>query len=361
MTAAADDELDRFVSGRALWVPWQKVESELGQLWKRAAERDRARVLVRACLWNVLALVPTEPEGLERYRALMDRVSAEVPSRVIGLCERSEQTELAAFVEANWRGHGAVVNGSDEVLLIGAPLLRRSLESLATSLLVPDAAIALYVDGRPELPRLEYMLAHVGRLIVDSRRIDSGRELGDYARLVLSRPQLELADLGWLGISPMRSTLASLFDRKEEIAALEGLDTIEVTTGVSGFATRAVLYLGWLGSRLGLGPPERLADDGDGVSFRAVRGEQAVRLRLNRREQGGHGVVAVQLSAADSTWRIERDQRGLAISAPGVPARVQPARRHEDADLVIAALGSRGADPVYRNALEWGVRLGELL
>ena len=361
MTGEADEATETFVSGRAQAVAWQRIEAELSTLWRKAAERDPERVLMRACLWNLLALAPAGHLAMERYRSLVDRVTADVPCRVIGICENESQLELAAYVEANWRTHGSVQNGSDEVLLVGHETLRPRLESLARSLLVPDASVALYVDGRPSLERVRRMAQGIDRLILDSRQLESSADLSTIADLVAQHPNLDVADLAWLGIGPLRSVVASLFDRTDAAAELRAITRIEVTAGVPGLAPRALLFLGWLGSRLGFSLPERLPTRSDGVHrWRTSAPDgRSITLALDRQVVRGHGVVAVELAAGERCWHIRREEPGLYISAPGTPDRVQPTRRHADPDLVIAALGTRGADRLYRPALAWAAALNE--
>ena len=45
------------------------------------------------------------------------------------------------------------------------------------------------------------------------------------------------------------------------------------------------------------------------------------------------------------------------VTGPDMPVRSQPARSHSDAELLASALGSRGRDAVFREALSAAVEL----
>ncbi len=76
-------------------------------------------------------------------------------------------------------------------------------------------------------------------------------------------------------------------------------------------------------------------------------------------ELGGatHGVVGLRLEARGRVWSLERDQTCIDVRAPDAPRRMQPARSHPDAELVAAALGARGRDPVFPAALACAAHL----
>ncbi|HEX4456637.1 MAG TPA: hypothetical protein VIA18_01625, partial [Polyangia bacterium] len=76
-----------------------------------------------------------------------------------------------------------------------------------------------------------------------------------------------------------------------------------------------------------------------------------------------HGVAGLELFAGepagdDNSWSLTRDDC-IHIRAPGLPARVQPARSHGDSELLASALGARGRDPMYKQALASAAALVE--
>ena len=75
-----------------------------------------------------------------------------------------------------------------------------------------------------------------------------------------------------------------------------------------------------------------------------------MQLELATAASGRHGVAALELSAGDDVWSLKRDEC-IYVRGPDLPPRAQPARSHSDAELLASALGQRGRDAVYREAL----------
>src|SRR5262245_46577496 len=111
----ADDRLIKFESGEAIEVPVERIEQELAELWRRAAEartRPGERVaspVTRACLWNLI--VRATGEHFRAAKRLIDEVSESVPARVILLHSETGAVgpeaamvdrPIRAWVEANW-------------------------------------------------------------------------------------------------------------------------------------------------------------------------------------------------------------------------------------------------------------------
>jgi hypothetical protein len=120
------------------------------------------------------------------------------------------------------------------------------------------------------------------------------------------------------------------------------------------------LALGWLMSRLGWRHPRRLPDAGAMRRWQATRTDgRPVVLELETRTgQARHGVAGLELSAGDDTWSLSRDEC-IHVRGPDLPPRSQPARSHSDAELLVSALGARGRDPIYKQALAEAVHLVE--
>jgi glucose-6-phosphate dehydrogenase assembly protein OpcA len=347
-----------------------KIEAAIAQRWRRIAEATKDRQgppVTRAFLWNLIVSGPFATTG-----KIVDDIAAELPTRAIVL-QRPEDGDgtLHTFLETNLSsGRHAV--GSDEIIIqIGGPDERasdalRRVPSLVRSVLVPDALTALvWIDAPPPRDHVtRTFLGEVDRLILDSRRIPPrpDGELGLGAILTLQQryPKLEIADLAWLGISPLRGLLAALFDPPHDAGPLAALDEVSVVSGVEGVQVRALLMLGWLGARLGWTEARQEAATRSGERlFWATRPDgMPVRLRLTT-EPGGarHGVRALELRAGERRWSLVRDDEKIEVRAPDLPPRLQPARSHSVGERLAAALGQKGRDPNYRDALGFGAEL----
>ncbi len=130
--------------------------------------------------------------------------------------------------------------------------------SIVRSALVPDALTALVWVGTPpaegEVARA--FVPEVDRLILDTSgsipaelKRRAAYIKSDRLRWASVTTNLDLADLAWLGISPLRGLLAALFDPPHDPTPLAALDEVTIVSSVDGPQARALLMLGWLGSR----------------------------------------------------------------------------------------------------------------
>ena len=358
----SDEKRAQFERGESIEVPLGKIESELTNLWRVAAlpkPGETPKAVTRACLWNLILRVEGDQAFIAAKR-LVDDLSAHVPARVMVLhveADRADQP-IKAWVEANWRRSGHVESGSDEVTLYAPGAAANRLPPLVRSLIVPDAPVAMLWFGHPpeELAPVREMLHDINRLIVDSRQIDHESHLADYEAIADMHPTVEIVDLAWLGVRPLRGLCAGLFDG--EPLRLSEIDRVRVISGVQGCQSRALLTLGWLASRLGWGEPRKESAQPNRRRWRAKKKGGEVIMELETRTSGApHGVVGLELYAGSDQWSLSREQQKIDVHGPGMPDRCQPVRTHADADLVVSALGPRGRDPVYREALHQAVLL----
>lgn len=356
---SSDERLAEFESGAAIEVPVGRIEAELAALWRHAAEARPGQIpnpVTRACLWNLVVRVQGDGQFAQTKR-LIDDLSQRIPARVIVMrVEPSLSDSLRAWVEANWRRRegGGPASGSDEVTLWAQGHAVEQLPSLVRALLYSDAPTAMFWPGAlPSSTAVVRELLHqADRLIVDTRKLDDEAGLRELCALGREDPNLEMADLSWLGISPLRGMCAALFDPPRDPRALERLDRVRVVSGVQGTQARGLLALGWLMARLGWTEPHQVAAEAGARRWDARRRDgRRVQLELSTATAGArHGVQAMELSSGDDVWSLERDEC-IHVRGPDLPPRAQPARSHSDAELLASALGQRGRDAVYKEAL----------
>jgi len=352
------DRLQVFERGDAIEVSPARIEAELAALWRRAAEARPGQIpnpVTRACLWNLVVRVHGK-DDFTRAKKVIDDLAQRIPARTIVMRTEPDQPEgLRAWVEANWRRRegGGPASGSDEVTLWAAGKAVERVPSLVRSLLVSDAPTAMFwTTSLPSPgPIVAELIHQADRLIVDTRKLGDERGLGDLCALGLREPELQLADLSWLGISPLRGMCAALFDAPRDPEVLERLDRVRVVSNIKGTQARGLLALGWLMSRLGWSETARVGEEQGARSWKAKRRDgKPVALELVTDPGGDHGVAGLELHVGADVWSLQRDT-SIHVKGPDMPPRSQPARSHSDAELLASALGSRGRDTVFRDAL----------
>ncbi len=361
------DETDRltvFEQGGAIEVPVGRIEGELAALWRRAADARPGQIphaVTRACLWNLVVRVQGDAEFTHQKR-LIDELSQRIPARTIVMRVEPEGPDrLRAWVEANWRRRegGGAASGSDEVTLWASGNAVARVPSLVRALLYSDAPTALFwpsvLPGESTIVR--DLVHQSDRLIVDTRQLSDEHGLGELCALGRREPTLQLADLSWIGISPLRGMAAALFDPPRDPSVLLRLDRVRVVSNIQGTQARGLLALGWLMARLGWTDTRRIGGS-DGTRRWEARRRDGKPILLELATEVGtcnHGVAGLELVAGNDVWSLRRDTC-IHVNGPDLPPRTQPARSHSDAELVASALG-RGRDAEFREALGRAVEL----
>jgi len=354
------DPIDAFTLGAAIAVEPDRIEQELSALWRKAAERARsvgegARFTVtRACLWNLIAHADGEEE-FHRTKRLIDELSESVPARIFSIVESWESfaelgsdggLPLRASVEANFRRSGGRREVLAEEITLEAPRTEtHRLPALVRSLLLPDVPTALFVrNPSAESHWLPRLAPEADRFIFDSGKLPNGAALRRVHSLIqkLYRDgRIELADLGWLRLWPWRILVASLFDAPAAVKALRNVDDIEIHHSASVEAA-ALLLGGWFLGRLRLAP-ERL---------------RLYELPTHETAVGPVGIGRIVLRCGPHIF-VARGIEGscIRLESPFQPERVQPVHGRPDSELMVAAMGVGGRDPLMYEALRLGGQL----
>lgn len=350
---------DRFTRGADIGVDVTSIERELASLWRQASSNDRA--VTRACSWNLLIHV-AEGEDVEAARALVDKVVLPVPSRAIVLVPRPKDPgkEVEAYVSANCQvapgGKGKLLCSEEITILTRGPG-DRFVPSLVRALLVPDVPTALYWIGPPPAdPRAIPYFECVDRLLFDSASWSGPSAAMEKAYAALrteSGAPVSLVDLAWLRAGFLRSMLASMFDPPTGAAPLDRVQELAVAGATNGNST-ARIFAAWFASRLGW-TTGRIPDRGTTATTKDGRGV-AIRIDAEGRATPS-GLAAITVRTTDDAGApMEFSIQDVGDGTLNVHVHGQTDRAKIAADLalerlVIAALGARGKDPVYRAAL----------
>lgn len=356
------DPIDAFTLGAPLSVEPDRIEQALAALWRKAAERAESAgagarfTVTRACLWNFIVHSDGEEE-FQRTKRMIDELSESVPARIINLYE-SWETEgaligndgslLRASIEANFRrsGSGRREVVSEEITLEAPRIHAHRLPALVRSLLLADVPTALLVrNPAADVHWLPRLAKEAERFIFDSGKLPSGAALHRVHALlarIYGHTPVEIADLGWLRLWPWRILLASLFDASAAIAALSKLEAVEIHHCHSA-EPAALLLAGWLRGRLRLSPGKLHLH---GLPAHAAAsgpvGIERVLLRCGPHQFLAHAVG---------------DGRCICLTSPFQPERAQPVHGRKDAELMVAAMGVGGRDPLMYEALRLGAEL----
>lgn len=359
--AKTDSRLDSFTRGEALRVDVGAIERDLTMLWRQASQGDGSTAVTRACLWNLIFFVDNEAR-FEKIKRLIDDISPTVPARALVLRTEEKKEgdpELEATIEANCKvapGGGKLLC-SEEVTIVGRGAGVDHFPGVLRALLVPDVPVTFFWAGPPpsDLRQARPLLAGVNRLLVDSGDISSPDQIIRLAQFgAVATTTTDLADLGWLRLAPYRYHIASLFDAPMGADPIVTARKITIEATAAGVASSALL-LGWFSSRLRWGRPRRLAPK-PARRWIAPRMGGDVTMEIKHVEgadMGTDGISSITIeSAGGAIYSLRRiDAEHLEVTIPNQSPRIRPASIHKTEELTIAALGTRGHDPLFSEAL----------
>lgn len=374
-----------------------EITARLHALWHRYAETREAHaarqepasdapwpmVNARAATLNLIAAVRTRAAA-ERVRQTIASLTDSYPSRAtILIADETAEGESASsgmevsvdlFEQDATRGRPAIIF---ECLTVDVSTENeRQLASIASPLLVPDLPDFLWwsADIAETGPLFTELVGICDRLIVDSAAsVHAASALQTLLGLVRDPGgQAALGDLAWARLGSWRRLTTQFFDVPATLPILELIDEATITYGNSphqrsGF-TSALLYAGWLGSRLNWRTPgELLPVRGDPNVWRATlragaagqQREVTLTLRPTARPLAASTLLDVRLAADGgkagffTVERLDADEISTASDSPEMPGMVRTvfAPVPDEADLLADELRVFGRDPIFEAAL----------
>jgi glucose-6-phosphate dehydrogenase assembly protein OpcA len=247
-------------SGRALDV--SRIESELAKLRYMAAGEPVTGegFALRTSLLNMVVYAEHEEDGLVASDVI-EELASHHPSRALVVIadanapEAKIDAELAAHCHIS-RNEEQSVCCEEVTLRVGGPPAAH-LHSIIVPLLVPD--LPVYLWWTAELPATRHLFAELmdasDRVIVDTGRMrDQLASLVQLSKLADIEPQTTVGDLNWDRLEVWRDLLdqqRNITEMRHHLASVESIEIRYVGKGEEKVSGRAILFLSWLGRKLG--------------------------------------------------------------------------------------------------------------
>ncbi len=375
----------------------EEITAQLNTLWRRHGEtRDAAApspngqtsdapwpmVTARAATLNLIAATRSKTDAA-RVQQTIAELSDIYPSRATVLvADPAQDTGVAAGMDVRvdlleqpaTRGRPAIVY--ECVTVDVSTENERQLASIASPLLVPDLPDFLWwsADTAQGGSLFSELVGISDRLIVDSAlsRHAAGAMQSLLRFVCAPGDHAALSDFAWARLTPWRRLTSQFFDVPAMLPILDLIDEATLTyanspSTWSGF-TSALLYAGWLGSRLNWRTPgELLPVRGDPNVWRATlragaagrQREVTLTLRPTARPLAASTLLDVRLAADGGKGgffiveRLDADEISTTSDSPEMPSLVRTvfAPIPGEADLLGEELRVFGRDPVFEAAL----------
>lgn len=352
------------------------IERGLEQFWASADQAPAlggAGSVVRSCTLNFAVVLAGDDQPAHVADAIAS-ITLRHPCRIFLLAAQPQQAadSLQTFVSVlcHLPAPGQPHICCEQITIEAQGRAVEGLAHLLLALLVPDLPLVVWWRGRPPLvtPLFSALNTIADRVVVDT--LELGTDAADLARvaaLVEGDRPLALADLAWNRLTPWRTLTAQCFDTPRQQVYLTALDRVRVEVAGGAVTSEALLWLGWLASRLAWTPTSAEADGPRSrYTFDAGR---PVRAEIGCTGAGeGAGLCAIELAASGAsgircvvTECAERAVRA-SVETDDAPRRerIVPLARRDPAALLNDELDIAGHDRVYGAALRMASRLAAL-
>lgn len=337
------------------------IERQLSRLWEENADTK-----TRASLIN-LAIYTEDPQRLPTNNQLVAELASEHACRALLILGDPSETSSSAQA---WIGAHCHLVGkssrqvcSEQITFYLPGESAAALSNIVFSHLDSDLPLIFWwqADLAPFLK--QKMWPWVDRLLFDSAEwAQPGQQFELLLQACTSQPtqarQTVLCDLNWTRILGCRFALASLFDHHTALQELSSIDSIEIRHA-PGARTAALLFLGWIASRLGWSPAP-LLDRHLFVDSRSQPPGREISFSLEEdpSAQPGIPISSCALRSPGAEMTLSRPDSApfyhLSLSFQHHPPVSQLVQAESDSlpSLILAELGRGGSHPGFHQALE---------
>lgn len=202
-----------------------------------------------------------------RGAGFADAIAAQNPCRVITLCpmlgeDEGVTAQVSAYCPIQKHSRSTLIC-CEYIALTGTIAALERAQSLITSLVIGELPKFLWWKATPDQNQgLFAQLAGLSNCVIldASTFSDPESELLKVQNFI--EQGLNVADLDWRRLAAWQELTAEAFDPPERRAALQEIDQVTIDYE-KGSSAQALMFLGWLASRLKWHPVSRHAEGGD--------------------------------------------------------------------------------------------------
>jgi glucose-6-phosphate dehydrogenase assembly protein OpcA len=245
-------------------VDTRAIEEGLTELWRMAGAGEVGGPIIRAA--SMTLIVPVDDEGqADALTELLDDLTWTHPCRAIVLMtdERVDEPRARLAGHPKRGTDGEAPRYWEEIRMVAPPGALHRVMSSVTTLLLPNVPVQAWWPREPALDGALYnqLLDVADRVVVDSSRFahPTASLPGLAASMAAAHESIAFADLSWTRLTPWRTLTAEFFDAPSDQALLDSLQrvAVEYVPGAGGESAQALLFVGWLATRLGWEPRSR--------------------------------------------------------------------------------------------------------
>ncbi|MDV2998838.1 MAG: hypothetical protein N5P05_000444 [Chroococcopsis gigantea SAG 12.99] len=198
---------------------------------------------------------------------LADAIAASNPCRIITLCPTIEADEgvtvqVSAYCPVNKRSHHTLIC-CEYIMLRGTAIALERISGIISELMIPGLPKFLWWKASPDTQYglFKKLTAQCDTIVIDSSTFREPKtDLAQVGELLAD--SVPMADLNWGRLSPWQELTAEAFDPPERRSAVLEIDRV-IIDYEQGNPAQALMYLGWVASRLQWMPVAYKEEGGD--------------------------------------------------------------------------------------------------
>ncbi|HEY9648435.1 MAG TPA: glucose-6-phosphate dehydrogenase assembly protein OpcA [Chroococcidiopsis sp.] len=215
--------------------------------------------------------------------SVSDAIAAQNPCRIITLCpilgeeDTGVTAQVSAYCPIQKHGMGSSLICCEYITLRGTKAALYRVGDLVSSLMIPDLPRFVWwkATPNPEQTLFKQLAANCHCIILDSCYF--GDPESEFLKMwELIEAETYVADLNWHRLSVWQELTASAYDPPERRESLAEIDRVTIDYE-KGNAAQALMFLGWLSSRLQWEPLSYTVTGGDydlkHIHFRGSNGK----------------------------------------------------------------------------------------
>ncbi len=232
-------------------VSLEEIEDELDQIWQANRTGEDGAIATRA---TTFTMVVYESEAKTQNSEVAEAIAAANPCRIITLYPEAGEDEgvsaqVSAYCPIQKQGSNSLVC-CEYINLTGAPTALERIAGMISALMLSELPKFLWWKDipAPESSLFQRLADSSDIIIVDSSSFAEPEAELQAIGQVLEEERV-FADLNWRRLSAWQELTAEAFDPPERRSALTEVDRVTIDYE-QGNPAQALMFLGWLASRL---------------------------------------------------------------------------------------------------------------
>jgi len=356
------------------------IEVGLHELWRQADAGEIGGALVRAA--SLTLIVPVLPgQSADDLVNVVDRVTLVHPCRAVFIVVDDTVAEPTAHLSSHFRraSHEEAARYWEEIRIVSPSRAVHQAMSAASTVVLPGLPVQTWWPGvfTFDGDLYNHVVEGSDRVLLDSGRLrDPRTSLAALAGAIdVAHESIAFGDLSWSRLNPWRVLTAELFDAPSDQDLLDSIERVVIEYTRSADANesvQALLFVGWLASRLGWEPRAALEEASGTWRFWLVDGVRPVEVRITRNDRplgtdvaAIPGLRSITIEAAEddrkASYLVERCGAGDEARTVKNDGMVLESHAHlpsrDEVELLQDELGGFATDRIFVDSLELVVGL----